>query len=214
AQLWRRGRNQDLVPVGKEPFGKALMARVSVAPPWPFEHRKNRRYCNCIDRLSISNKRRIVLRLKLTQRVVVCKRFRERNRDEMKTGVRWDSGKEVNWLSDDAHQCRNFAALQLLQSALLVDQNLIDLYADTLKYNCSWQTGSASRWPKINLPAAQIFERANIGLRQDVHLRNRETKNVVNPVLQVRRFALGPKVFEHIGLRDSEIDAPQIQQIV
>src|SRR6516165_7673382 len=71
-----------------------------------------------------------------------------------------------------------------------------------------------SRWPKINLPAAQIFERANIGLRQDVHLLNRETKNVVNSVLQVRRFALGPKVFEHIGLRDGEIDAPQIQQIV
>src|SRR5262249_57230102 len=120
---------------------KASNAQIGVAPPGPVEHRKTRRYCNCIDRLSISNKRRIVLRLKLTQRVVVCKRFRERNRDEMKTGVRWDSGKEVNWLSDDAHQCRNFAALQLLERALLVDQNLIDLYAETLKYNCSCQTG-------------------------------------------------------------------------
>src|SRR5262249_40202430 len=194
-----RGANQVWARFCKAPFGKVLNAAVSAAPPWRVNHRKNRRYCNRIDRLSISNKRRIVLRLELTHRVVVCKRFRERNRDEVKAGVRWDSGEEVNWLSHDAHQCRKFAALQLLQSALLVDQNLIDLHAKTLEDNCSCQTGSTSRWSKINLPAAQIFERANVGLRQDVHLRNRETKNVVNPVLQVRRFALGPEEFEHIG---------------
>jgi hypothetical protein len=32
-----------------------------------------------------------------------------------------------------------------------------------------------------------------MGLCQDVQLRDRQTQNVVNPVLQVRRFALGPK---------------------
>jgi len=132
----------------------------------------------------------------------------------MKAGVRWDSDEEVNWLSDDVHQCRKFAALQLLQSALLVDQNLIDLNTETLEYDRSCQARSTSRRPKIHLPAAQIFERANVGLRQDVQLRDRETQNVVNPVLQVRRFALGPEVFEYIGLRYGEIDTPQIQQIV
>ena len=47
-----------------------------------------------------------------------------------------------------------------------------------------------------------------------MQLRDRKAQNVVNPVLQVRRFALGAEVFEYIGLRDGDIDAAQIEQIV
>jgi hypothetical protein len=47
------------------------------------------------------------------------------------------------------------------------------------------QTRSASRRSKIDFSAAQIFERANVGLGQDVQLSDRETQKIMNPVLQV-----------------------------
>jgi hypothetical protein len=134
------GRHQELVPVCKEPFGEAFNAPVSVATPWPVEHGKNCWYCDGLDLLSFCNERWVVFRLELTHRVIVSKSFRVRNRDELKTRVRWDPGEEVNGLSDDAHQCCNFAALQLLQCALLIDQNLIDLNTETLEYDRSGQT--------------------------------------------------------------------------
>ena len=36
--LWMTGRNQELVPIRKEPFGKTFDSSVSVATPWPVEH--------------------------------------------------------------------------------------------------------------------------------------------------------------------------------
>ena len=82
----------------------------------------------------------------------------------METGVRRDSREEVNRLSDDPHQCIDFSTSQLLQSALLVDQDLIDLNPETLEHDRSCQTGSASRRPKIDFLPAQIFEGTNFRL--------------------------------------------------
>src|SRR4051812_6077253 len=158
------GRNQELVPIRKQPFGEAFNAPVSVAASWPVEHGKNCRYCDSLDLLSFRNERWVVFRLELTHRVVIGKGFRVRNRDEVETGVWWDSGEEIDRLSDDAHKCLDFTTSQLLQSALLVDQDLIDLNAETLEYDRSCQTGSASRRAKIDSFPAQIFERANVGL--------------------------------------------------
>src|SRR5262249_2186593 len=151
-------------PLGKELLDEAFDAPVSVATPPPVEHGKNGRHRDGIDLLSFRNERRIVFRLELTQGVVVCERFRERDWDEVKAGVRWDSGEEVDWLSDDAHQCRNFAGLQLLQCARLVDQDLLDLDAEALEGDRPCQTRTASCRAKVDFLTTQIFERTNIGL--------------------------------------------------
>ena len=68
--------------------------------------------------------------------------------------------------------------------------------------------------PKLTfLPRRSSIERMSV-LRQDVHLGNRQTEDVVNPVLQVGRFALGAEIFEHVRLRDGEIHTAQIKQIL
>src|SRR5260221_12115867 len=177
------GWDQELVPLGEEPLDEAFDAPVSVATLPPVEHGKNRWHRDGINLLSFGNEGRIIFRLELTEGVVVCERFRERDRDEVKPGVRWNSGEEVDGLSDDAHQCRNVAGWQLLQCALLVDQALLDLHAETLEDNRPCQPRSASRRPEVDLLAAQIFERTNIGLCQDMQLRDWKSQNVVNPVL-------------------------------
>src|SRR5262245_36986922 len=114
-------RSQRLVLMPEEPLGKTLDAAISIATSWPVEHGKNGWHCDGLDLLSFCNERRVIFRLELTHGVVVGKGFRVRNRHEVKTGVRRDSGEEVNGLSDNTHQCRNFPAAQFLQSALLVN---------------------------------------------------------------------------------------------
>src|SRR5436305_13107818 len=106
--FWMTGRHQEPVPVCKEPFREAVNAPVSVATPWPVEHGKNGWYCDGLDLLPFCNERWIVFFLELTHGVVIGKGFRVSNRDEVKTGVRRDSGEEVNWLSDHAYQCIDF----------------------------------------------------------------------------------------------------------
>src|SRR3954447_10781890 len=208
------GRSQELIPLSEETLCETLDAAVSIAISRPIKYGKNRGHRDRIDLLVCRKEGRIVFRFKFARGVVVFECFRERDRDEVKARVGWDSGEEINRLPDHPYQRRNFAGSQFLQCALLVDQNLFNLYAQPLEHDCSCQTGPTSGRPKVDSPATQIFERANVGLCQDVQLRDRETQKVANPVLQVRRLALGPEVFEHIGLRDGEINAPQIQQIV
>ena len=83
--LGMAGRNQKLIPIGEKPLGETLDASVSITSFPPVEHRKNRRDCNRIDRLSIRNKRRIVFRLELTQSIVVCECLCEWDRDQVKS---------------------------------------------------------------------------------------------------------------------------------
>jgi hypothetical protein len=73
--------------------------------------------------------------------------------------------------------------LQFLKGALLIDQNLLNLHSEALKYDRSCQARPTSRRPKINSLATEVFEGANIGLRQNVQFRNREPHHVVNSIL-------------------------------
>src|SRR5919201_6704067 len=47
-----------------------------------------------------------------------------------------------------------------------------------------------------------------------MQLRDGETQNVVNPLLQIWRFTLGSEVFENVRLRNGEIDAAEIENII
>jgi hypothetical protein len=82
------GRDQELVPFCEEPLGKAFDAPVTVASFRPVEHGKNSRHRDSIDLLPFPDERRIVFRLELTQGVIVCESFRERDRDEVESGGR------------------------------------------------------------------------------------------------------------------------------
>src|SRR5436190_21128415 len=64
----------------------------------------------------------------------------------------------------------------------------------------NWRAESTGNPLPLSRPATQLAEimakvalELEMGLCQDVQFRDRQTQNVVNPVLQVRRFALGPK---------------------
>ena len=110
-----RGATKNLSKSGEKPLSETLDAPVSITSFPPVEHRKNRRHCNRINRLSIRNKRRIVFRLELTQSIVVREYLCEWDRDQVKSRVRWNSGEEVDWLPDHAHERGNFTGLELLQ---------------------------------------------------------------------------------------------------
>src|SRR5258708_16347447 len=114
------GGHLELVPLGEKPFRETFDAPVSVATPRPVEHGKNCRHRDGVDLLSFRNKRRVVLVLELTHRVLICERLRERDSAEFKPGSRWDPGEEVDRLPYAAHECFNLSGLQLLPCALLV----------------------------------------------------------------------------------------------
>ena len=56
--------------------------------------------------------------------------------------------------------------------------------------------------------------RLDLGARQDVHLRDRQAEDVVDPVVEVGDLALGAEILEHVRLRHRDVDLPQIEQIV
>jgi len=67
---------------------------------------------------------------------------------------------------------------------------------------------------EIDLLAAQILKRLDVIARQNVQFRDRHPDHVLNAALKIGRFALGAKIFEHVGLGDRRVDATQVQQIV
>src|SRR6185503_15223531 len=104
------------------------------------------------------NQRWIVLRVKFTERVVVGKGLRKRNWHQVQARVCWDSGKEIDRLSDHADQRGNLIRSELLQCTLLVDENRLDLHAEPLEHDRAGQTRPASRRPEVNFLAAQILD--------------------------------------------------------
>src|SRR4029077_18740850 len=128
-----------------------------------------------VNGLAFGDQRRIIFRFELAHGVIVGKHLRERDRNEVKTRVWRDAAEEVDWFADDAHQRRNFAGLPLPQPALLIDQDLLDIDAKALEYDRPSQAGAASRRPEIDLFAAQVLDRLDIGLGQDMQLGNRKT---------------------------------------
>ena len=115
------GRNQELIPLSEETLCKTLDTAVSIATSRPIKYGKNRGHGDRIDLLVCRKEGGIVFLFKFARGVVVLECFRERDRDEMKARVGWDSGEEINRLPDYPHQRRNFTGLQFLQRALLVD---------------------------------------------------------------------------------------------
>src|SRR5262249_42943489 len=169
------GRDLETVPLREQPLDEALDASVAVAPLRPVEYGENCRHRDGVDSLAFGDQRGIIFRFELAQRVIVGKHLRERDRNEVKARVWRDAVEELDWFGDDAHQRRNFAGLQLLQPALLIDQDLLDVDPKALENDRPGQAGSASRWPEIDLFAAQVLDRLDIGLGQDMQLGNRKT---------------------------------------
>src|SRR4029077_16418403 len=133
-------RNQELIPLSEETLCKTLDAAESIATSGPIKYGKNRGHGDRIDLLVCRKEGGIVFRFKFARGVVVFECFRERDRDEVKARVGWDSGEAVNRLRDQPHQPLYATGLHLWQCALMVDQNLFNLYAQPLEYDCSCQT--------------------------------------------------------------------------
>src|SRR5262245_46423347 len=168
-------RGLETVPLREQPLDEALDPSVAVTALRPVEHCKNCRHRNGVDLWTFGDQRRIIFRFELAHRVIVSKNLRERDRNEVKARVWRDAAEELDRFADDAHQRRNFAGLQLLQPALLINQDLLDLDAKALENDRPGQAGTASRRPEIDLFAAQVLDRLDIGLGQDMQFGNRKT---------------------------------------
>ncbi len=68
--------------------------------------------------------------------------------------------------------------------------------------------------PKLTFLPLQILELLDVGAREDVHLRDRQTDDVVDPVFEVGDLALRAEVLEHVRLGHRDVDLPQIKQVV
>src|SRR5262245_64647637 len=63
------------------------------------------------------------------------------------------------------------------------------------------------------LLAAQILDRADLLFRDDMRFRGREAENVMDALVEIGCRALGAEEFEHIRLRDRDVDAAQVEQV-
>src|SRR5215216_2711878 len=142
APLGMAGRDLEPVPLGEQLLDEALDASVTIASLLPIEDGENRRHRDRVDLLSFGDEGGIVLRIQLAQGVIVGERLGERNRNDMQAGVLGDPGQEIDRLADHAHQGGNLPGSQLLQGALLVDRDLLDLHAQALENNRSGQARS------------------------------------------------------------------------
>jgi hypothetical protein len=66
----------------------------------------------------------------------------------------------------------------------------------------------------VDLLVAQILDATDLLPGEDVRLRRREAKDIVNPLLKIGRAPLLAKKFEHVRLRDNDINATQIEKIL
>ena len=62
--------------------------------------------------------------------------------------------------------------------------------------------------------AAQIFHRLDVGTRQNVNFRAVEAHQIGDAVLQVRDLQLRLVIFEDVRLREGDVDAAQIEEIL
>ena len=128
--------------------------------------------------------------------------------------IRRDLRKKVDWFSDHADQRGKFTGLQLLKRGRIVVQYLLDLDAEPLKDDCPGEAGSASSRPETDFLASQVLYFLNIGVREDVHLRNGQANDVIDLALEVENFPLRAEILENVRLGDRDVDLPQIEQIV
>ena len=84
--------------------------------------------------------------------------------------------------------------------------------AEPLEHDRSGQARSASR-AEVDLLAAWVLDALDIGARQDVHLGQRQPRDVVNAVLQIGCLAPRTEVFEDVGLRHRDVDAAKVEQV-
>jgi hypothetical protein len=65
----------------------------------------------------------------------------------------------------------------------------------------------------LKLLARKIFERLDLGTNVDVHLIEVERADVTNSVLDVGDGAVADEFVEHVGRRDRDVDALEIEQV-
>jgi hypothetical protein len=116
----------------------------------------------------------------------------------VQTGVRRNLGEKIDRLRDHARDRIHLARLQFLQRGRLIDEHLVNIDAKPLEYNGPGQAGACASRSKIDLLAAQILQRLNFIARENVQLRDRQSGNVLDAAVKVRRLALRAEILEHI----------------
>jgi hypothetical protein len=95
----------------------------------------------------------------------------------------------------------------------IVDQHRVDLDAKALEHDEPSQVGRASWRVERHLAASEVFYGLEFLARIDVHLGEVERGNVLDALVYVVDLHLAPEMLEHIGLRDRDVDAVQIEQV-
>jgi len=132
----------------------------------------------------------------------------------MEAGTGGNLRKKIDRLGDDPHQRAELARFQLLHGGRIVVQHLLDLDAEPLEHDRSGQARALPAGPKLTfLPRRSSM--LWMSLRASTCISgHRQADDVVDPVLEVGRLALGAEIFEHVGLGHGDVDPAQIEQVV
>src|SRR5215471_4237055 len=204
----------ELFKVSEERFDESLHLAVTISVLLPVEHRKHGRHRDRVGHLAWWNERRIFLARKLAQRVVILVGLGERDWHQVESRIGWNFREKIDRLADNANERRDFSCFELLEGERIIEQRRFDLNARALKHDRPGQAGRAACRSEIDLLALQISKTVDIGARQNVHFRYRQTDDVIDAVFEIDGFALRAEVLEHVRLSHRHINPAQIEEIV
>src|SRR6266436_4929603 len=181
----------EFVPAVKQILDEPFDPTISVAVLRPIIDGEHRRYRNSIDPLARRYQVWIIRVGELTYGIEVGESLGIRHRQEMKAGVRRYFQPEVDRLGHRPQETGDFTRQKHLVAGGKIDEDRLDRKFETLEDDRAGQRRRNSRWTKYDLLAAQVFEGLDFRPHQNVELGDRKADDVAEPVLQVRRLALG-----------------------
>ena len=131
----------------------------------------------------------------------------------MKAGFRLEFRQKLIGLSNDVDNRRYFASPHLFERLGVIHIDAFCVDTQPVEQDTAGQVGGAALRIEADFLASQICETLDFGARVNVHLSQEEADDVIDPVADIARFAVTLEIVEHIGLRDGDIDALQIQKV-
>src|SRR5258708_12526137 len=131
----------------------------------------------------------------------------------MESRLRLELREKVCRLAGDMHDTRDFACSHLFERDRVIDEDLLRVDVKAIEQNAAGQVRRTPHGVEAYLLARKIFERLDLGTNVDVHLIDVERADVTNSVLDVGEGAVAGEFVEHVGRRDRDVDALEIEQV-
>src|SRR5262249_43315498 len=144
-------RLAELVPVAEHAFDEPRRAPVAVMTFRPVEHSEHRRNRKRVDPAAFGNESRVVFVGEFTDRVVIGKRLRERDRQQMVARVLGQLYERVDRFIDLPHERGNLAGLELLHRGRVVEEQLLDLDTEALEDDAAGEARAGAFGPETDL---------------------------------------------------------------